>query len=85
MSPRAEGIEVCVLALYCVPVDQCWELAFDTAAAERGGNGKMYRCEMARGGLQPQERAPQKRLVWMENGNTGFIKVEPIIAQTKEV
>lgn len=43
MSPKAEGIEV------CVPVYQCWELAFDTAAAEGEGNGKMYRCEMSKG------------------------------------
>ena len=27
------------------------------------GNSKMYRCEMAKGGLQPQKRAPQKRSV----------------------
>jgi len=50
-----------------------------------GGTVKMYRCEMSKGGLQPQERTPRGRLVWMEDGNTGFIKVEPTIAQTDEV
>ena len=47
------------------------------------GTVKCIGVRCRNGGLQPQERAPQGRLVWMEDDNTGFIKVEPTIAQTE--
>lgn len=50
-----------------------------------GGTVKYIGVRCRNGGLQPQEMAPQGRLVWMEDDNTGFIKVEPTIAQTKYV
>ena len=45
MSPRAEGIEVCVLALYmCTRVP-----LLGIPQLSKGGNGKIYRCKMLKG------------------------------------